>query len=121
MGRPRASPAAARPAKAGPRPRRAPQQGGGSTSASWPPSVAQSHLQGKRRGPGSTAPSERGSDRSLYILFIRGQNMTSGGSSMSISDQVREVLRGIGEDPEREGLLKTPERVEKALKFLTQG
>ena len=40
---------------------------------------------------------------------------------MSISDHIGEVLRGIGEDPEREGLLKTPERVEKALKFLTQG
>jgi GTP cyclohydrolase I len=34
---------------------------------------------------------------------------------------VRAILAGLGEDPEREGLLKTPERVEKALRFLTQG
>jgi len=34
---------------------------------------------------------------------------------------IREVLAAIGEDPGREGLLKTPERVEKALRFLTQG
>ncbi|RMG57509.1 MAG: GTP cyclohydrolase I FolE [Deltaproteobacteria bacterium] len=34
---------------------------------------------------------------------------------------VEELLRRIGEDPEREGLKRTPERVAKALKFLTSG
>jgi GTP cyclohydrolase I len=38
-----------------------------------------------------------------------------------LRDHVRALLEGIGEDPDREGLLKTPERVEKALRFLTQG
>jgi GTP cyclohydrolase IA len=32
-----------------------------------------------------------------------------------------EILRRFDEDPTRDGLLKTPERVEKAMKFLTQG
>jgi GTP cyclohydrolase I len=37
------------------------------------------------------------------------------------ADKVREIIAALGEDPEREGLLKTPERVEKSLRFLTQG
>jgi len=39
----------------------------------------------------------------------------------SISGHVREILRAIGEDPGREGLVDTPERVAKAWQFLTQG
>ena len=38
-----------------------------------------------------------------------------------IADKYREVLKDLGEDPEREGLVKTPERVAKALQFLTHG
>ena len=39
----------------------------------------------------------------------------------TIACHVREIIRLIGEDPEREGLRKTPERYEKAIKFLTSG
>jgi GTP cyclohydrolase IA len=38
-----------------------------------------------------------------------------------IAFHVREIIKLIGEDPNREGLRKTPERYEKALKFLTSG
>jgi GTP cyclohydrolase IA len=34
---------------------------------------------------------------------------------------VRTMLLGVGEDPEREGLLKTPKRVAEAMRFLTSG
>jgi GTP cyclohydrolase I len=38
-----------------------------------------------------------------------------------ICSHMREIIKLIGEDPNREGLRKTPERFEKALKFLTSG
>jgi GTP cyclohydrolase I len=39
----------------------------------------------------------------------------------SVASLVRKMIALIGEDPEREGLKKTPERYEKALRFLTSG
>ena len=38
-----------------------------------------------------------------------------------IAGHVYEILRLLGENPDREGLLNTPERVAKSLQFLTQG
>ena len=38
-----------------------------------------------------------------------------------IASVYREILEQLGEDPQREGLVKTPERVAKALQFLTHG
>lgn len=38
-----------------------------------------------------------------------------------LKEVYKEVLSSLGENPEREGLLKTPERVAKALQFLTKG
>ena len=39
----------------------------------------------------------------------------------AMMDAVRTMLQSVGEDPEREGLLKTPKRVAEAMQFLTQG
>ena len=38
-----------------------------------------------------------------------------------IAAHVKEILKLLGEDTEREGLLKTPERVAKAMQFMTKG
>jgi GTP cyclohydrolase I len=38
-----------------------------------------------------------------------------------IAPRIREILEALGEDPRREGLVRTPERVEEALQFLTSG
>ncbi|MFN7115793.1 MAG: GTP cyclohydrolase I FolE [Saprospiraceae bacterium] len=38
-----------------------------------------------------------------------------------LTESFEHILQGVGEDPGREGLLKTPERAAKAMQFLTQG
>jgi len=42
-------------------------------------------------------------------------------TSASFEELVREMLVRLDEDPQREGLLRTPERVHKAFEFLTRG
>ena len=41
--------------------------------------------------------------------------------SQPLEDLVRDMIPYLGEDPDREGLLRTPDRVAKALQFLTSG
>jgi len=42
-------------------------------------------------------------------------------SNEDMMEAVRTILLNVGEDPEREGLLKTPKRVAEAMRFLTDG
>ncbi len=42
-------------------------------------------------------------------------------TTTTVARKYREILKDIGENPKREGLVKTPERVAKALQFLTHG
>jgi GTP cyclohydrolase I len=46
---------------------------------------------------------------------------TSTLTSASFEDLVREMIVRLGEDPDREGLARTPERVHKAMQYLTKG
>jgi len=39
----------------------------------------------------------------------------------SVASRMKDVLEMLGEDPSREGLLRTPERYEKAMRYLTSG
>src|SRR5579875_913867 len=42
-------------------------------------------------------------------------------SQATVPQIYSELLRRVGEDPARDGLLRTPERMEKAMSFLTRG
>jgi len=52
-------------------------------------------------------------------IFLNEQKIET--PKESIADLMRKVIALIGEDTDREGLRKTPERFEKAIKFLTSG
>src|SRR5207244_7001980 len=39
----------------------------------------------------------------------------------TMEEHIRQILKAIGEDPDREGLQKTPQRVAQALSYLTRG
>ena len=50
-------------------------------------------------------------------VLMRKQELDEG----TIADLMKQILVKIGEDPAREGLIRTPERADKALRFLTSG
>ena len=54
-------------------------------------------------------------------IFLNDRNDRKAPDLNTIACHVRELIKIIGEDPNREGLRKTPERFEKAFKFLTSG
>jgi GTP cyclohydrolase IA len=55
------------------------------------------------------------------ILAPRGQAAPAAEPETEFQALVRRMLGELGEDPERNGLLKTPERVEKSMRWLTRG
>jgi GTP cyclohydrolase I len=57
-------------------------------------------------------------DQAIAALSTQPQPRVS---EAEMRQAVRTLLIGLGEDPDREGLLDTPKRVVKALKFLTSG
>jgi GTP cyclohydrolase I len=51
----------------------------------------------------------------------RAVEIDEGLNGFSTQDMYREILGRLGEDPTRDGLIRTPERVEKSMAFLTKG
>jgi GTP cyclohydrolase I len=52
---------------------------------------------------------------------MKTKTLTRELSKATLEQLMREVLLRLGEDPQRDGLIKTPERADKALQFLTRG
>jgi GTP cyclohydrolase I len=63
----------------------------------------------------------RNSDLDVEERFTREGNRLPERDLDRIANSYRELLQGIGEDTDREGLLRTPHRAARALEFLTQG
>ena len=62
------------------------------------------------------------SQRALYNeMHSELDSQTAPDSPDAIEGYVREILKHMGEDPDREGLLKTPYRVARAFEYLTKG
>ena len=61
------------------------------------------------------------SDLDVEERFTREGNRLRESDLDRIADAYRKLLQGVGEDTEREGLRRTPDRAARALEFLTQG
>jgi GTP cyclohydrolase I len=59
-------------------------------------------------------------NREVPMAVVRALQPESADST-AFRAAVRTILEQVGENPEREGLLKTPERVEKAMRYMTSG
>ena len=65
----------------------------------------------------ATMPAAKGATKNLREEI----SLKTGLEAVSTQDIYREILRRFDEDPTRDGLLRTPERVEKSMAFLTKG
>ena len=63
----------------------------------------------------------RNSDLDIQERFTRESNRLAEKDLSRIAKAYGELLQGIGEDLDREGLRRTPDRAARALEFLTQG
>jgi GTP cyclohydrolase I len=86
-------------------------------NATLPPTVGNSMMQGKSQNEKRMIASLQGDEEDFYPNAASDEAQVLA----RIAENVKENLRLLGENPEREGLLRTPERVAKALMYLTSG
>jgi GTP cyclohydrolase I len=55
------------------------------------------------------------------VTAVKKMDESSALSSASMQELLREILLRLGEDPARDGLIRTPERMQKSLEYLTKG
>ena len=70
--------------------------------------------------PKAASQNNGATDYDVPVLYQRSDTYNDDATA-SLAEHVHEVLTTLGEDPEREGLVRTPERVAKAYQFLTHG
>jgi GTP cyclohydrolase IA len=75
------------------------------------------HPQKKEPGPGASDLAVALEGRDSY----ERRDVYHGGTTDALASHVAQVLHLLGENPDREGLARTPERVAKAYQFMTQG
>ena len=68
----------------------------------------------------ASSDGQDGVDYKVPVLYQRS-DVYDDDATASLAEHVRATLTTLGEDPEREGLVRTPERVAKAYQFLTHG
>src|SRR5690606_15015709 len=68
------------------------------------------HIENPSRTQGGTVTDRTGQGKEAHTVDVDG-----------LAELYRGILEGVGEDPQREGLLKTPARAATAMRFFTQG
>jgi GTP cyclohydrolase I len=66
-------------------------------------------------------PHDNGAETDFGAPAYRRQDLYAPDATAALAELTRTQLALVGEDPAREGLVKTPERVAKAMQFLTHG
>ena len=64
---------------------------------------------------------ENGAPDSDYPTHYERRDLYDTQTTQSVADNIENIIEQLGEDADREGLVKTPERVAKAYQFLMQG